>query len=68
VWGGDVDDIDVGVVDELMVAAIGFGGGGGFDVVEEVLGAGLGGRGGSCDNDMFDVGRVSCGGAGEEVF
>jgi hypothetical protein len=42
VRGGDVDDVDVGVLDELLVRAVGFGALGGADFFEEVFGA-LGG-------------------------
>ena len=66
--GRDIDDVDGGVVGELVVCAVGFCGGGGFDGGEEVLGAGLGGGGCGCGDDVLDVGHVSGGGVGEEVF
>jgi len=68
VWGSDVDDVDVGIACELMVGAVCFCGGGGFDVAEEGFGAGFGRGGCCCCDDVLDVAYFAGGGVGEEVF
>jgi hypothetical protein len=67
VWGGDVDAIDVGIVDKLFVAAVCFGVFGSADFFEELLRAvGGGGRGG-CYDDVGDVVDAAAGWGGVEV-
>lgn len=67
--GGDVDDVDVGVLDEFRVGAVGFGVGGGGDVAffEEVAGAGGGTAGGGGGDGVLDVVNVAGGWGDEEV-
>lgn len=68
VWGGDVDDVDVGVLDEFVVGAVRFGGGGALAGLEEVGGAG-GGCGGGCGGDgVGDVGDLASGGIQHQIF
>lgn len=68
VGGGDVDDVDVGVGDEVGVGAVGFGGGGRADFGEELLGLGDGGGGAGGGDDVFDVVDAAGGGVDDEVF
>ena len=68
VWGGDVDDVDVGVLDEFFVRAVGFGGGRALAGLKEVSGAG-GGRGGGCGGDgVSDVADLAGGRVEHQVF
>lgn len=53
----DVDDVDLGVVDELLVRAIRGAGGGDLESGDEIFGLGLGAGGGDGDDG---VGDVSC--------
>lgn len=68
VWGGDVDDVNVGVLDELLVRAVRFGGGGALAGLEEIGGTGRG-RGGGCGRDSVgDVGDLARGRVEHQVF
>ena len=55
VRGGDVDDVDVWVFDELFIRAVSGRGGRAFACVEELFGAGGGRRGGGRSDGMFYI-------------
>jgi hypothetical protein len=64
----NVDYVDGGVFDELVVGAVGFSGAGPGDVFDEGLGAGFGGGGCRGCEDVLDVVNIAGGRVGEEIF
>jgi len=55
----DIDYVDVGVLDELVVGPIGFSCAGTGDIFDKGFGAGLGGGGcGGCE-DMLDIVNIA---------
>lgn len=67
VRGGDVDDVDVGVGDELGVGTVGLGGRGTLDLLDEA-GSTVGrARGGDGDNLVADIVDVADGRVAEQV-
>jgi hypothetical protein len=65
---GDVDDVDVGVFDELVVGAVGFSCAGTVDIFDEGFSAWLGGGGcGGCE-DVVDIVHVTSCRIGEHIF
>jgi hypothetical protein len=70
VGGPDVDDVDVGIGDEVAVAAVGARGGGRrADARQEVARAArVAAAGGGGDDGVLDVRRGARGGRGEDVL
>lgn len=66
--GGDVDNVDVGILDELLVRAIGLRVGGAARLLEELLGARPGRRRGGSDDGVLDVLDAARGGVDQQVF
>ena len=67
VGGGNVDDVDIGVRDELSVRAVGLGGRGPLDLFDEAGGAVGGARRGNGGNLVADVVDVADGGVAEQI-
>nr|POE89848.1 hypothetical protein CFP56_20317 [Quercus suber] len=67
VRGRDVDDVDVGVLDELFIAAVGFGGVRSSHFLQECSGPIAGGGGCGGDDRVFDVFDVAGFRVGPEV-
>lgn len=66
-WGGDVDDVDGGVGDEIMVGTVWDGTGGSLNFLKEFGGA-IEGGGGCCGVDgVFDVGYLAGCWVGEDI-
>lgn len=66
---GDIEDVDVGVLDEIHVGAVGGAGGRFLDIAgDEFFGTGLGGAGSNSGDGVDDVGGATEGGVDEEVF
>ncbi len=64
---GDVDYVDVRVLDEFVVGAIGFRSARSLHFFEELGGAGNGGGRAGSDDDMLDILDIATGGVGEKV-
>lgn len=65
---GDIDYINIWVIDEFVVGAIGFDTRGSTDLFEECLGAGGGGGGCSCYDGVFNIMNIASCGVAENVF
>lgn len=68
VWGGDVDAVDVGVLDEGFIGAVGGGRGRDVQRFDEVIGTRSGSRGRNGRDDMGNIGYGSRGRVDQQVF
>jgi hypothetical protein len=64
----DVDNIDIGVLHKFLVRTVGFGGGRGANIFEELFGAGFARRTGCCDNRVDDGINLAGFGIDEKIF
>jgi len=63
-----VNNVDIGVLDEFVVGAVGFCRAWPIDIFDEGFGAGLGGGGCGCCEDVLDIVDIASCRVGEKVF